>query len=296
MELDIKDLKLLDEVYRTHKVSDAAEAMGLSQPSISVRLSNLREHFDDQLFVRTSAGMQPTPRTEEIIVAVRQTLQLLNDNLARREAFIPATSDRCFRIAMTDVGQMVIMPKLLNRLSAAAPNVRVEVVNLTAQSSHQLEMGKADMAMGFTQDIQAGFHQRRLFEEKMVCMVSSEHPRISKQLSREQFVEERYVTVLSQGTAHWVLDKALEQQQITRKIAVTVPSFLGLSRIVANTPLLALVPQHLGEILAQAGEVRLFNPPVPLPSYDVTLYWHERYHRDPPNQWLRSTIADVFGE
>lgn len=296
MDLSIKDLKIIDEVYRTHSVSEAAEAVGLSQPSISMRISNLRAHFDDPLFVRTSTGMQPTPRADEIIEPVRNALALLEGNLAGRRLFDPAKSDRCFRICMTDAGQMVVMPDLLNRLSMIAPHVRVEVLDLNEDSSRHLEAGSADLAMGFTQIIQAGFRQRRLFKEHMTCMVSSNHPRITNRLSQKQFLAEGHVAVLTHGTAHWRVEKALEEQQIVRTIAVSIPSFLGLSLIVASTPLLALVPNHLGEILARHGDIKLLRPPVTLPSYDVTLYWHERYHQDPANQWIRSVIADLFVE
>lgn len=296
MDLSIKDLKIIDEVYRTHNVSEAAEAIGLSQPSISMRISNLRAYFDDQLFVRTSTGMMPTPRADEIIEPVRNALALLEGKLAGRRIFEPSKSDRCFRICMTDAGQMVVMPHLLNRLSTIAPKIRIEVLNLDEESSRHLEAGSADLAMGFTQIIQGGFHQRRLFEEHMVCMVSSSHPRISNRLSLKQFLTEGHVAVLTHGTAHWRVEKALEEQQIVRKIAVSIPSFLGLSLIVASTPLLALVPSHLGEILARHREIKILRPPVSLPSYDVTLYWHERYHQDPGNQWMRSVVADLFAK
>ncbi|MGC2963728.1 LysR family transcriptional regulator [Paraburkholderia sp. GV068] len=296
MDLSLKDLKVIDAVYRTHSISAAADAIGLSQPSISMRLSNLRTYFDDQLFIRTSAGMHPTPRADQIIEHVRLALGILENGLIGRPSFVPTESERSFRICMTDAGQIVVMPRLLDRLNELAPNVRVEVKNLDEDTPRLLEMGHADLAMGYTQGIRAGFHQRRLFKEHMVCMVRKGHPRIGNTISLEEFLEERHVAVVMHGTAHWRIEKALEEQSISRSIAVSIPSFLGLAQIVASTPLVALVQAHLGTILSQSGNVKLLDAPVSIPSYDVTLYWHERYHQDPANQWLRLVLVDLLGE
>ena len=291
-ELDLKDLRILDALFKTKSVSQASATIGLSQPSVSIRLGQLRRRFKDALFVRTSAGMQPTPKGEALIPAIRQALVLF-DGTADQAVFDPRTSDRTFRICMTDAGQFITLPALLDRLRSLAPKLRVEVLNLTAEASRLLESGDADLATGFTFDIQAGFYQQALVEDHFVCIVSKRHPRIGSRLSRKQFETEAQIDVITRGTGHWLLYKGLEDATVTRRVAVRVPSFLGLARIVAHSDLLALVPARMGAILAKQGELRTLNPPIKLPSYVVKQYWHERYHRDPANKWLRSVISDL---
>lgn len=195
---------------------------------------------------------------------------------------------------MTNTGQMVVLPKLLNRLSQVAPNIRIEVRDLDDDTPRKLETGEASLAMGFTLNMQAGFHQQKLFSEHYVCLMRSGHPRIRNKLTREQFVNEKHVAVITSGTAHWMLDKAIEEAGVTRQIALWVPSFLGLEEIIAKTDFIALAPVHLAQIIAAHGTIKFLEVPIALPSYLVRQYWHDRYHRDAGCRWLRSVVVDLF--
>ena len=96
------------------------------------------------------------------------------------------------------------------------------------------------------------------------------------------------------GTGHAIVDKVLAQKGYRRRVVMKVPSFLAVARIVAQTELLVIVPRRLGEALAQQERVRMFEPPVSLPSYAVKQHWHERFHADAGNAWLRKTLASLF--
>jgi DNA-binding transcriptional LysR family regulator len=295
-DIDLKDLEILEAVYKTRNVSQASDKVGLSQPSISIRLGRLREHFRDPLFVRTSAGMQPTPKLDTLMPSVHQSLSLLDGSVLQQPIFDTRSSDRKFRICMTDVGQMVFLPSLLVQLESIAPAVRLEVLNLTTEAPRLLESGDADIATGFTVDIQAGFYQQALLQDHFVCMVSRNHPRIGSRLTRKQFETEPQIDVVTRGTGHWLLYKALEDARIARRVAARVPSFLGLAQIVSHSNLLALVPARLGTLLSEEANVRTLAAPIKLPSYTVKQYWHERFHRDPGNIWLRGLISDLYRE
>lgn len=296
-ELDAKDFRILDEIYRTNGVTAASEKIGLSQPSMSIRLSKMRKHFHDALFVRTAAGMQPTPHMESLLPAIRAALALFDGNAAKVEPFDQVKSTRIFRICMTDSGQSVILPRLFDYLQHSAPNVHIETSSLGRNTARLLESGEVDTAIGFTLDIPLPFYAQTLFSESFVCMVSQRHPRLKDGLTKKQFIEEQHVEVLTpRGTGHWILGKALEDQGINRNVCIRIPSFLGLAEIVATSNLIAIVPVHLGRIFAADGRVRLLNPPMQLPTYAVKQYWHERYHRDPANMWFRNIMAEIFTE
>jgi len=195
---------------------------------------------------------------------------------------------------MTNTGQMVVLPKLLNRLSQIAPNVRIEVRDLDEDTPRKLESGEAALAMGFTLNLQAGFHQQKLFTEHYVCLMRAGHPRIQRKLTRAQLVNEKHVAVMTSGTAHWMLDKAIEDAGVSRQVALWVPSFLALEEIIAKTDFIALAPIHLAELIAAHGSIKFLDVPIDLPSYLVRQYWHDRYHKDAACRWLRSVVVDLF--
>lgn len=292
-EIELRHLRILLAVHAARHVSRAAEALGLSQSSVSVVLSQLREHYEDPLFVRTSEGMEPTPRAEQLVPVARQVLQLLDQGLQRPADFAPTEIARSFRVCMTDVGQMTLLPRLLARLLQVAPKVRIEVGNITHDTGRQLEAGEADLAMGFTEHMRAGFYRQKLFDEGFACIVSRDHPRIGDRMTLADLRQERHVKVVLSATAHAIVDQVLERRRIRRVFAAAVPSFLGLGQVVAHSELVAIVPLRLAAIFAAEGPVKIVATPLNLPSYAVNQYWHDRYHRDPGNAWLRSVVHEV---
>lgn len=294
--LDLTDLKILDQLAATASLSRTGDRVHLSQPSVSLRLGRLRQHFQDPLFVRTSEGMQPTPKAYELIAAAREALSVFDGTRALDLAFEPSKSERVFRICITDVGQIVILPKLLNHLRVAAPQVRVEVSNPTEDLSRRLETGEVDLAMGLTLPMQKGMYQQALFDERFACMLRKDHPRIGKRLTPKQFLQEAYVSVNAQWTGHRILESTLANHGAERQIALRVPAFLGLSQIVARTDLLAIIPLHPGQVFAETDYVKLLPVPLPLPTYRVKQYWHRRFHHEPGHKWFRDLVVKLFRE
>lgn len=292
-EIDLRHLRIFTALYAAQNVTRTAEAVGLSQSSVSVVLAQLREHYGDPLFVRTSGGMQPTPRAEALVPVIRQALQLLEQSLEPTANFDPSSITRSFRICMTDVGQMTLLPSLLSRVQQIAPQVRIEVGNLTHNTPQQLESGEADLAMGFTVRIRAGFYQQKLFDEGFACIASRTHPRTGQRMTLAQLEQERHVKILLSATAHSIIDKFLERRGVQRTFALEVPTFLGLGQLVASSDLLAIVPLRLGNIFAAESGVQIVSLPMRFPSYAVNQYWHDRYHRDPGNLWLRSIVYET---
>jgi DNA-binding transcriptional LysR family regulator len=285
-ELDLRHLRIFLAVYAMRNVTRAADAVGLSQSSVSVVLSQLREHYGDPLFVRTSDGMKPTPRAEQLVPPVRQALQMLEQSLVPTAEFVPKDVARTFRISMTDVGQKTLLPRVLARVLQLSPNSGIEVANISHDTGRQLASGEVDLAMGFVEHLQAGFYRQKLFDEGFACIAARHHPRIVDRITLAQLQQERHVKVLVSATAHKIVDRTLERLRVRRSFAATVPSFLALGQMVASTELLAIVPLRLAAIFAAEGRIKIVAPP-------VNQFWHDRYHRDPANVWLRSVAYEI---
>jgi DNA-binding transcriptional LysR family regulator len=292
--LDLKLLSIMDELFRTRSVSQTAENLGLNQPAVSMSLARLRKHFNDPLFVKTHQRMEPTAHAIEIMPSVRQAHELLRAALEHRDVFEPATSNRAFRIAATDIGQVVILPMLMKRLRQTAPQATVDFSNFSPSSAGQLESGDLDVAIGFITTLSAGFHRRKLFAERFVCVARAGHPSVSDVLTLAQFQRELHLVVTTSGTAHNVLEKTLEANGIRRQVGLRVPNYLGLATLISSTDLLVTVPERLASVVEGLTDVRVFPTPFEIPSYFVTQYWHARSARDPGIRWLRALITELF--
>ena len=291
---DLELLLIFDEIYKTKNVTRAADNLGLPQSTVSLGLGKLREHFNDRLFSRTAKGMEPTPRAENAIEDVRRAIQAVQHALADQPVFDPAGSTREFRICMTDISEIVLVPRLLNYLREHGPGIRVDISKISPDSPAELADGRVDLAVGFMPHLEAGFYQQVLFDQHFVCLVANRHPRIGDKLSLEALRREDHVQVRSSGTGHAIVDKTLAREGIERRVVLQLPSFLGVARIVAQTELLAIVPYRYGASMAGSEDIRMLPVPVDLPSFQVKQHWHERYHADASNRWLRQAIADLF--
>ncbi|MES2972281.1 MAG: LysR family transcriptional regulator [Pseudomonadota bacterium] len=295
-KLDLEWLKVFDEVFKTGSVSRAADHLGIPQAAASTALNKLRAHFNDTLFSRTARGMLPTPYAQTIAQSLRAVVGHLESVHSIDMGFDPKTARRTFRISMTDISEIVLLPTLVNHLRQVAPNIQVEVEKIGVDSVRRLTDGDVDVAVGFMPQLDAGFYQQVLFKQNFVCLVASEHPRVGRRLGKPAYSREGHVLVTTSGTGHSIVDRLLERAGVERNIVLRVPSFLGVARIVAETALIATVPVRYGEVMRTREPIRMVPVPHVLPEYDVKQHWHERFHADAGNIWLRNTIAGLLGQ
>ena len=294
--IDTRLLAVFDEIYKTRSVTAAALALGLGQPAVSIALSKLREHFGNPLFVRTSKGMAPTPFGEALVGPVRAALDALDVVLGHNNDFDPSQADRVFRICMTDISQLVLLPRLWEKLRLAAPGISIEIFPLSLDMARLLESGEADLALGYIPQLEAGFYQQQLFKQNFVCMVCKNHPQITTSLSLQQFLDADHAIISASGVAPQIVDEEIARLGLKRRISLKIPSFLGAAFVVEHTDLLITIPQRLGDVLDGRGAFRIFPVPFALPGYDVKQHWHARYHHDPASRWLRSVISELLSE
>jgi DNA-binding transcriptional LysR family regulator len=292
--LDVRQLRMFELIYDMRSVTRAAEQMGQKQPTVSIWLSKLRAQLNDPLFVRTTDGMQPTPRADALIVTARAVLKTLREFTSTRQVFDPATAARQFRICMADSSHLCLMPQLLVHVRRVAPKVRLVAARIDGQTARALESGEADLALGFVPWLESGFYQQTLFPQDWVCLVNARHPRVRDTLTLEAYKKEDHVAVTG-GTGAQLLEDAMARRGVRRNVVLELPGFLGLSGIVSATDLIATLPRQIGETLAGLAGVKVLECPIRVPSVNIQQHWHARYHHDPGNQWLRGVVAKVFG-
>jgi len=294
-KLELTQLRLLEAIAQTGRLATAAEEAGLSQSAASHSLARLRRETGDALFVRTARGMQPTPYGHQLCVAVHDALTLLRAALAGEREFEPAHSERTFTIYMSEAGQLVILPRLIALLREQAPKTRVHVRRIPdGDRGDALASGEVDLAIGHITTMTTGFHQRRLFSERYVCLTSSDCALFQQGVTVDAYRQASHAIADSSGMAHWMIDQQLKQHDVVRRIGLVVPEFLALPFVVLGSDLVATLPSRVAERFASVLDLRVAELPVALGSYDVLLFWHERVHADPANRWMRQALATLL--
>lgn len=294
--IDLNLLLVFEALLQAKNVTHAGSLLGLSQPATSAALSKLRMTLKDPLFVRTPHGMEPTPRAILLAKPLQQALSVIRDDVLRQPSFDLATTARTFTIAMTDVAEMVFLPRLLRLLSEEAPlaNLKTVIMSSTALEL-ALESGTVDLAIGLFPDLKrASFYQQRLFQHPFVCIVRQDHPSIGRRMTLAQFLSASHAVVEAEGRNSEVFERMLERRGLERRVMLRIPHFLSIPMVIADSDLVVTIPRVLGEVFARMTNIRVVAPPIKIGNYDVRQYWHERFHKDPANQWLRTAIAARF--
>ncbi len=300
MELQDIDLNLLvifNQLLVEKKVSKVAENLGLGQPAVSNALARMRKLFGDELFLRTSHGMQPTPFADQLAESIGYALGMIHGAVNARTSFDPASSKRKFTIGMTDIGEIYFLPALMKRVQALAPSVSISTVRNTATHlKDDMEAGHVDLAIGLLPQLKAGFFQQRLFNQHYVCIFRKDHPSVKRNFSAADFFAADHVAIVSEGTGHGKVDDILDSGSPQRRVRLTVPHFIAVGHILQATDMVATIPERLAEKIATPFELKYVTHPVKLPQIAINLFWHAKYHKDPASQWLRSLIFAMHSD
>lgn len=291
---DLKLLQLFDLLYDTRSVTRAAGQLGQSQPTVSIWLGRLRASLGDPLFIRTPGGMAPTPRADALIGPCREILESLRRFATWEPGFDAATAQRRFRICMSDASHITLLPRLLAQVRVQAPGIRLEAARIDGHTERALESGEADLALGYVPWLGAGIYQQQLYEQDWVCLAHRRHPRVAARLELAQYAQEGHVLIAA-GTGAQLLEQALARARLERRVVLELPGFLGLGAILQSTDLIATLPRHTGETLAQSNDLALHPCPVPVERFAVRQHWHPRYHHEAGHRWLRGVVAQLFG-
>ncbi|WGS53290.1 LysR family transcriptional regulator [Paraburkholderia sp. D15] len=297
--LDLNLLPVFDALLRTRSTTRAAEELRLTQSAVSNALKRLRTAFDDPLFVKTSDGMLPTEFAQTLARPISDGLSTIRDAVETKSSFDPSTSDRTFHIYVSDIGQMVFIPRLMADLAVSAPNLKIVTVETTQKEAQQaMAISGIDLAIGLFMNFSSGFHERRLFREHYVAMVRREHPTIHSKLTLKRFLDAAHAVYTPTAGSHAVFENAVErlfeQQGKPRQVSVHLAHSMGLSALIAASDLLICVPSRLADALQASSALSTFALPFDTPSFDIAEIWHERYQHDAGHQWLRTRIFSLF--
>jgi DNA-binding transcriptional LysR family regulator len=297
---DLNLAPVFEALLRCRSVSAAAAELHLTQPAVSNALRRMRTLTGDELFVRTRRGMDPTPFALAAGASLSQGLRLIRAGFERSQPFDPSSAARTFRLLMTDAGEMVFLPRLMPRLREMAPQVRIKVMQLPiARYLEVLETDQADLAIGNLRMTRGAIATRRVFEDTYLAVCRREHPlartaeRATARLA--ELLAADHVVVRPPNVPDSPLERAFRLNGWKRDVALEVPHYLVLARILADTDLVAITPSLVAREIVRNEQLASLQLPFELPPVVIRLGWHERQRRDGGGIWLRGQIVELLG-
>ena len=294
--LDLHHLRVFDVLLRERSLTRAARVLNVTQPALSKTLARLRRYFQDPLFVRVSLRMEPTAKALALEAPVRAVLDGMRA-LSADVPFDPSTSTRRFSFCVVDAGVIKLLPPLLNLLRDEAPHIQLSAMQLDAQHLDSwLDTGTVDFAMGSFPQLPKSIRRQPLWIERYVSVVRKRHPRLRASPAFKAFAAEKHVLVSTFGTghAHQLAERAVEAAIPAENIICRVPIFLAAAVVAKHTDAVATLPLSIATVLADDLDLELITPPIKLPRIEISQYWHERFHREPGNIWIRKVFARLF--
>ncbi len=291
--VDLNLAVVLHALLTERSVSRAAKRLGLSQSATSHALGRLRELLHDPVVVRTRDGVAPTPRADALAAQLGMALDVLEKALLGAPAFDPKTAEHRFYVSASDYAEFVLLPPLLARIREDAPGVDVWVRPYDEGLGEHLRRGDVDIVLGVAAAMAdgGGIKSAALFDERFVCVVRKGNPLLRGKMTPERFAAARHAFIAPRGRPGGAVDDALAALGLERRVVFAVPHFLIAPHVVAETDLVVTVAERVARAYSKSLPIQIFAPPVPLPPFTLSMFWHRRHDADPAHVWLRAALA-----
>lgn len=296
--IDLNLLAAFDALMDERNVTRAAARVGVSQPAMSAALSRLRALFGDQLFLRSAAGLLPTPRARDLAEPLSQALRQIESTLVTLPTFAPRAVSLTFTLGLSDYPAVVLLPVLARELEKQAPGVSLSVHAFADRDRaiDLLDAGTIDAAVGVPPTHpESRILTRPILRDEFVTIVRRDHPLVRRGMDMKTYLSLSHLLVSPEGDRHGQVDQALAQLGKKRRLALTLPQMFAAPAVVARTDLTATVMKRVALNSAARRKLVLFQPPVALPEVVFDLIWHRRNDSNAAQRWLRDLIASLTG-
>lgn len=297
MNLKETDLNLFiafDVIYTEKNLTKAGQVLGITQPAVSNALSRLRELFGDDLFIRTSKGMIPTPVANQIIKDVRSALSLIQNTISETEKFDPSIAEMTFKISIGDSSEYRLLPLLIKELAEIAPKIKVETY-LTPRKDAPRELASGTIDFSIDPPVHSDPHLKheKIYEEDYVMIVRKDHPILNlKEITIEDYLKLSHIHISNRKTGLGHVDMALYRLGLSRDISLRAQHFLVAPYIVEQSDLAITTTKGF----AVDRDLAWRELPFEIEPLILHLYWHEAKDSDPSTKWMKDLMLKTYGK
>lgn len=295
--VDLNLLVALDALLAERNVTRAGHRIGLGQPAMSAALGRLRGLFHDDLLVRVpGAEMRPPPKALALQRPVAEILAGVRDVLETDAAFDPAAARAVLRVATGDHPATIIIPALLERVTRLAPGIDLRISAMDKRDAFdRVDRGEVDLLIGSFRNVPKRIRHQRLYTDQYVCITRRGTPGLEA-MTLAAYVAVPHVLMTLAADDRGIVDEALSRLGLRRRVAVTVSDFHLIPHIVARTDMLGHLPRRLASALTQGFDIDVWDPPLPLPPWNVDLFWGGVSDTEPAARWLRDEVLRIGAE
>jgi DNA-binding transcriptional LysR family regulator len=295
-QIDLNLFLVFDMLLRTGSVSRSAALLGVSQSAVSQALAKLREHFRDELFLKTSTGVAPTSTALSLAADVRQFVAFSEAAMINRAGFDPLASRRDIRIGMTDMGEISMVPRMIEAFRKDAPNCRLIFLDLWGEELREgFERGEVDLAINARSAPVGDILQQKLYEHGYVLLTHRDNP-IDSDVSAADLATISHLMVSPGRLDHVGSDDAVMFAGVRRNVIVHVSNWLAVPHILeSQRDLVAFAPEYLALAYGRFN-LKAVRPKFALPKITAFQFWHRKVNADPFNLWLRGRVRELFAQ
>ncbi|WP_081409219.1 LysR family transcriptional regulator [Acinetobacter qingfengensis] len=289
---DLNLLTVFKALYHHKNVNKASESIFISPSAFSHALNRLREVVDDPLFIRMKGEMLPTKRAEEIAPFIFESLELVSNQLFQPKKFDARSSDKEFIIATTDYTAFCVLPELMKNLEKIAPNIRIKVITESKNESLQnLILGKVDAVIGYSEHDEINNSSIDVYECCSDHYVVIASKGIYNSINLKEYIEANHIKVSAWKKHHGIIDQALKEIHLERKITLELPNMMIVPYILGTTNLMITLPNKAVEIFKKLHKIDVFPLPLDIPDYKINLYTSTK---EISQVWLINEIKKLF--
>jgi DNA-binding transcriptional LysR family regulator len=290
VHVDLNLLIALDALLEENSVAAAADRLHLSPPAMSRTLSRIRRATGDDILVRSGRTMTPTPRALELREETRELVRRAAVVLTPPRTLDLGTLDRVFTIRSHDALAAALAPPLTAAAGAAAPHVQLTLLAEPSADVADLARGHTDLEIGATRPSRPEIAAEIAGTDRMVAVFRAGHPLALGDLTPERLAGASHVTVSRRGRLRGVIDEALAERGLTRRVVASLPTSSAALDLAARTDLVTAVAEQVCR--PAWTRLGLLARPFPfaVPPVPVVVTWHHRNDTDPAHAWLRAQV------
>ena len=297
MKIKDTDLNLFiafDVIYTEKNLTKSGQVLGITQPAVSNALARLRDLFNDELFIRTSRGMIPTPVANQLIGDIRNALSLIQNTISVSEKFDPSTAEMTFKISIGDTSEYRLLPLLIKELAEIAPKVKVETY-LTARKDAPRELASGAIDFSIDPPLQSDQHLKheKIYQEDYVMIVRKDHPILKKQkITIEDYLDLSHIHISNRKTGMGHVDMTLYKLGLSRDIYLRAQHFLVAPYIVEQSDMAITTTKGF----AVDRNLAWRELPFDIDPLVLHLYWHENNDNESSSKWMRDLMLKTYGK